>query len=168
MTPSGPPGVPGDQVIQSFASELPTILAVQRTQEQLVAGANRRARTRPTFKDPITVEDVLNSCMIAYPLLLLQCCLATDGGGTSAERANHSRKSRFICSHRRECRDADGQPSPVIPAKAGIRGVPGGSGGWPGPAFAGGDDGGAYSRAFRVAGPKAFAEAGITHTDVDH
>jgi hypothetical protein len=25
-----------------------------------------------------------------------------------------------------------------------------------------------YSRAFRVAGPKAFAEAGITHNDVDH
>ena len=24
------------------------------------------------------------------------------------------------------------------------------------------------SRAFRVAGPKAFAEAGITHKDVDH
>jgi hypothetical protein len=24
------------------------------------------------------------------------------------------------------------------------------------------------SRAFRVAGPKAFAEAGITHSDVDH
>jgi acetyl-CoA acetyltransferase len=24
------------------------------------------------------------------------------------------------------------------------------------------------SRAFRVAGPKAFAEAGITHNDVDH
>jgi hypothetical protein len=24
------------------------------------------------------------------------------------------------------------------------------------------------SRAFRVAGPQAFAEAGITHNDVDH
>jgi hypothetical protein len=34
--------------------------------------------------------------------------------------------------------------------------------------FRGGDEGGAYSRAFRGAGPKAFAEAGITHTDVDH
>ena len=38
-----------------------------------------------------TVEDVLNSRMIAYPLRILQCCLVTDGGGalilTSAERA---------------------------------------------------------------------------------
>src|SRR4029077_2950886 len=46
---------------------------------------------RATFKTPITVEDVLNSRMIAYPLRLLQCCLVTDGGGAlilvSAERA---------------------------------------------------------------------------------
>ena len=46
---------------------------------------------RATYKDPITVEDVLNSKMIAYPFRILQCCLVTDGGGalilTSADRA---------------------------------------------------------------------------------
>ena len=46
---------------------------------------------RATFKAPITVEDVLNSRMIAYPFRLLQCCLVTDGGGAlilvAAERA---------------------------------------------------------------------------------
>jgi acetyl-CoA acetyltransferase len=46
---------------------------------------------RATFRTPITVEDVLNSRMIAYPFRLLQCCLVTDGGGAlilvAAERA---------------------------------------------------------------------------------
>src|ERR1700759_5186490 len=32
-----------------------------------------------SFKDPITVDDVLNSPMIAYPFRLLMCCLVTDG-----------------------------------------------------------------------------------------
>jgi Thiolase C-terminal domain-like len=38
---------------------------------------------RATFKTPITVDDVLNLRMIAYPFRLLQCCLVTDGGGLS-------------------------------------------------------------------------------------
>src|SRR5205809_6015485 len=45
----------------------------------------------PTFKTPITVDDVLNFGMIAYPFRLMQWCLVTDGGGAlipvSAERA---------------------------------------------------------------------------------
>src|SRR4030081_3860017 len=36
---------------------------------------------RATMKAPITVEDVLNSRMIAYPFRILQCCLVTDCGG---------------------------------------------------------------------------------------
>jgi acetyl-CoA acetyltransferase len=36
------------------------------------------------------------------------------------------------------------------------------------PRLRGDDDKNTSSRAFRVAGPKAFAEAGITHNDVDH
>ena len=46
---------------------------------------------RAAYRDPITVEDVLASRMVAYPVHLLECCLVTDGGGalvvTSAERA---------------------------------------------------------------------------------
>jgi acetyl-CoA acetyltransferase len=46
---------------------------------------------RAMMREPITIEDVLNSRLIAWPMHLLECCLVTDGGGalvlTSAERA---------------------------------------------------------------------------------
>ena len=56
------------------------------------ASLNPRAR----FQDPITIDDVLNSEMLASPLHLLDCCLVTDGAGafivTSAERAKDLKK----------------------------------------------------------------------------
>ena len=59
---------------------------------------------RATFKMPITVEDVLNSRMIAYPFRLLQCCLVTDGGGAlilvSAERARDFPQSLPLATNR--------------------------------------------------------------------
>jgi acetyl-CoA acetyltransferase len=71
---------------------------------------------RATFETPITVEDVLNSRIIAYPFRLLQCCLATDGDGalilTAAERTrDFPQKPVYLPRHRRECRDPDGQPN---------------------------------------------------------
>jgi hypothetical protein len=42
------------------------------------------------LETPITVEDVLNSRMIAYPFRLLQCCLVTDGGGASTRKLPYS------------------------------------------------------------------------------
>jgi acetyl-CoA acetyltransferase len=66
------------------------------THEQLayVAVAQRQwaaKNPRAGFRDPITVEDVLASRLVAYPFHLLECCLVTDGGGalvvTSADRA---------------------------------------------------------------------------------
>ena len=66
------------------------------THEQLasVAVAQRRWSSkvpRAMYRDLITVDDVLASKMVAYPMHLLECCLVTDGGGalvvTSAERA---------------------------------------------------------------------------------
>jgi acetyl-CoA acetyltransferase len=56
---------------------------------------------RATFKEPVTVADVLNSRMIAYPFRILMCCLVTDGGGalilTGADRAkDFPRKPVYI------------------------------------------------------------------------
>ncbi len=46
---------------------------------------------RAIMRDPLTVDDVLSSRMISWPLHLLDCCLVTDAGGavvlTSAARA---------------------------------------------------------------------------------
>ena len=100
---------------------------------------------RATFKTPITVEDVLNSRMIAYPFRLLQCCLVTDGGGAlilvAAERArDFPQKPVYLIG------TGESVETPMVSQMADFT----------------------SSRAFRVAGAKAFAEAGITHNDVDH
>jgi len=48
------------------------------------------------YRDPITVDDVVNSRMIADPLHKLDCCVISDGGGavimTTAERARDLRQ----------------------------------------------------------------------------
>ena len=71
------------------------------TSEQLaeVAVATRKwAAMNPKafMREPISIEDVLNSRLVAEPLHLLDCCLVTDGGGAvvvaSAERARDARK----------------------------------------------------------------------------
>jgi acetyl-CoA acetyltransferase len=100
---------------------------------------------RAAFRDPITVEDVLNSKMIAYPFRLLQCCLVTDGGGalilTSSDRA----------------KDFPTKPCYIL-----------GSGESVETTMVSQMEDFTSSRAFRVAGPEAFRMAGIKHSDVDH
>ncbi len=72
------------------------------TSEQLaeIAVATRKwaSLNEKAFKrEPITIEDVLNSPMISEPLHLLDCCLITDGGGAlvvaSAKAAARAKKA---------------------------------------------------------------------------
>lgn len=72
------------------------------TSEQLAAIAvacRKHASLNPAaqMRDPITIEDVLNSRMISSPLRLLDCSLISDGGGamvvTSLERARDLKNS---------------------------------------------------------------------------
>ena len=105
------------------------------------AGMNPRAMA----KAPITVADVLNSKMIAWPFRLLMCCLVTDGGGalilTSADRAkDFSTPPVYLLG------TGESVETPMISQMADFT----------------------SSRAFRVSGAKAFAEAGIAHAEVDH
>jgi len=120
------------------------------THEQLayVAVAQRRwaaKNPRAAYRDPITVDDVLASRMIAYPFHLLECCLVTDGGGalviTSADRAGEFPKPAVHVVGTGESSE-----TPLISQMADFT----------------------DSQAFRLAGRDAFAEAGIGPADVGH
>ncbi|MDE2355406.1 MAG: thiolase, partial [Alphaproteobacteria bacterium] len=100
---------------------------------------------RASFKDPITIADVLGSPMIAWPFRMLMCCLVTDGGGalilTRADRArDFPQKPVYILG------TGESVETPMVSQMEDFT----------------------TSRAFRVSGRKAFAEAGVTHADVDH
>ena len=117
--------------------QLATVCVVQREW----AGRNPRA----SYRDPITVDDVFASRMIAYPFHLLECCLVTDGGGalilTRAERAGDFPQNPVHILGTGE--SAEG---PMISQMQDL----------------------CSSRAFRVAGSEAMRDAGISHDDIDH
>jgi acetyl-CoA acetyltransferase len=120
------------------------------TQEQMaqVAVVQREwaaKNPRAAFKDPITIDDVLNSKMIAYPFRLLQCCLVTDGGGA------------LILTSSDRVKDFPTKPCYIL-----------GSGESVETTMVSQMEDFTSSRAFRVAGPEAFRMAGIKHADVDH
>jgi acetyl-CoA acetyltransferase len=60
---------------------------------EIAVSARYNASLNPDafYRDPITIDDVLSSRMMADPFTKLQCCLRSDGGGavvlTSADRA---------------------------------------------------------------------------------
>ncbi len=122
------------------------------TEEQLamVAVVQREwasRNPRAMMREPIGVEDVLNSRLIAYPLHLLECCLVTDGGGAlvmvSAERARSMgtpKKPVYLLGA------GEAVETPIVSQMEDFT----------------------SSKAFRIAGPNAFREAGIEHGDVDH
>jgi len=100
---------------------------------------------RAFMRDLITVDDVFNSRIIAWPFHLLECCLVTDGGGalilTAADRArDFPKKPVHILG------TGESSETPIISQMESLT----------------------SSRAFRVAGGDAMREAGISHTDVDH
>ncbi|HTP77441.1 MAG TPA: hypothetical protein VMJ73_10735 [Rhizomicrobium sp.] len=141
--PAGPPTmftIPVLRYLKTYGlteEDLAWVAVIQREW----AAKNPRA----SFKDPITVDDVLNSPMIAWPFRMLMCCLVTDGGGalilTSAERAkDFPTKPVYILG------TGESVETPMVSQMEDFT----------------------SSKAFRVSGKKAFAEAGIAHADVDH
>ena len=139
----GPPSmfpIPVLRYMKTYGITHEQIAAVAVVQREWAA-----KNPRAMMKAPITVEDVLNSRMIAYPFRLLQCCLVTDGGGalilTSAERADEfPHKPVYILG------TGESVETPMVSQMESFD----------------------SSRAFRIAGPAAMQAAGITHADVDH
>jgi len=119
--------------------QLASVAVVQRQ------WASRNARAM--MRDLITVEDVLASPLIAYPMHLLECCLVTDGGGalvlTSAERARDMdlKKPPVYVLGTGEAAEA-----PLVSMMADFT----------------------SSKAFEVASRLAFEEARLGPADVDH
>ncbi len=100
---------------------------------------------RATFRDPITVDDVMNARMIAWPFSLLMCCLVTDGGGalilTRADRAK------------------DFPTKPVYVMGAGEAGEH---------TMVSQMSDFTSSQAFRISGENVWKSSGMKHSDVDH
>ncbi len=103
------------------------------------AGLNPHAM----YRDPITVDDVLGSRMIADPLHKLECCVVSDGGGA------------FIMTTEERARDLRQPPVYVL-------GAAGGQTHWnisQMPDFT-------VSAAAKC-GPEAFGQAGVRPDDID-
>ena len=95
------------------------------------------------YRDPITVQDVLNSRMIADPLHLLDCCVVSDGGGailvTTEDRARDLKQQPiFVLGSSESHTHAHISQMPDLTITA---------------------------AAFTA--PRAFAEAGVTPSEID-
>src|SRR5579863_2890668 len=118
------------------------------TSEQLaeIAVVTRRhaaLNPRAMYREPITIQDVIHSRMIADPLHLLDCCVVTDGGGavlvTTEERARDlKQKPVFLLGSSESHSHINISQMPDLTTTTAA-----------------------------VTGPRAFAEAGIHPTDVD-
>ena len=97
------------------------------------------------FRDPLTIEDVLNSRPMFYPFNLLNICLVTDAGGavvlTRADRAKDCAKKPVYI------RGAGEGTEHVMVTE--MKHLP-------------------LSTATRLSGEKAFNMAGVSHGDFDH
>ncbi len=121
---------------------------VSHEQLAMVAVAQREWSSqvpRAKMRERITVADVLDSPLVAYPFHLLECCLVTDGGGalvvTAADRAADlpGRPVYLLGS-------GEASEAPLVSQMADPTSF----------------------RGFRDAAASAFEQAGIGPDDVDH
>jgi len=116
------------------------------TSEQLAwikVAASHHAQYNPNalLRSVVTVDDVVNSPIIATPLHRMDCCVVTDGGGavivTNREVAGQLKRPKVR----------------VLGAAEGVKGPFGGS---------------SLDLTVSLSGPKAFAEAGVKPSDIKY
>jgi acetyl-CoA acetyltransferase len=117
--------------------KLAAVAVAQRRWAEQVPRAQRR--------DPLTIDDVLNSRMVVYPFHLPECCLVNDGGGAlvlvSPERSDDFPKRAVHVVAATEAYDS--------PTAAGLRDI-------------------ISAPVFARSSHAAFAAAGLGPADIDH
>ncbi|WP_439596096.1 thiolase domain-containing protein [Falsiroseomonas sp.] len=105
--------------------------------------ASQHAQHNPhaMLKKPVTVEEVVNSPMVADPLHRLDCCVISDGGGA------------LIVARPEIARSLK---RPIVTVRGTGESIKGQFGGYPDLTFSGA----------RFSGARAFAEAGVTPADI--
>lgn len=97
------------------------------------------------YRDPLTIDEVLKARLICYPFTVLNICLVTDAGGavvlTRADRAKDCAKKPVYVR-------GTGEATEHVSISQ-MKGLP-------------------LSEATRLSGQRAFAMAGVTHSDFDH
>ena len=111
---------------------------------EIAVACRRHASLNPValYRDPITVDDVLTSPVISSPLHLLDCCVITDGGGA------------VVVVHPDLARDLKKPPVRLLASAEAVAHTSAGKRDY-------------LVSAAAQTGPRAFAEAGVAHGDID-
>jgi len=117
--------------------------SAQLAEIKVAASVHAQHNPHAFLRNVVSIDEVLESRMVADPLHMLDCCVVTDGGGALVVVAPDVAKSI-----NRHC-------IPILGTGTGVKHV----------------DNGRIDLTYTAAvhsGPRAFAEAGITPADIDY
>jgi acetyl-CoA C-acetyltransferase len=117
--------------------------AEQLAEIRVAASQHAQHNEHAMYRDPVTVEDVVESSLVADPLHLLDCCVVSDGAGAFVMVSDEVRRSID-----RECVEVLGHGVAIDHHDAGRLDL--------------------TTTAARKSGPRAFDRAGVEPDDVDY
>ena len=117
--------------------------AEQLAEIRVAASQHAQHNEHAMYRDPVTVEDVVESSVVADPLHLLDCCVVSDGAGAFVMVSDEVRRSIG-----RECVEVLGHGVAIDHHDAGRLDL--------------------TTTAARKSGPRAFDRAGVEPDDVDY